>query len=75
MTAGNGSYGGYNASTGKFFVQEFEFGKEGMAPMFGPVFLSQTNNSVTIMRTEPTAFNSVTFFTTLSANNLFPPTS
>ncbi len=64
-----------NNSFGKFYVEQFEFGAEGTSPMAGPVFLTQTANSITIMKNEPLAYNNVVLFNSLSTQGLMPPVS
>lgn len=64
-----------NSSFGKFYVEQFEFGAQGTSPMAGPVFLTQTTNSITIMKTEPLAYNNVVLFNSLSTQGLMPPVS
>jgi hypothetical protein len=64
-----------NSSFGKFYVEQFEFGAEGASPMAGPVFLTQITNSITIMKTEPLAYNNVVLFNSLSTQGLMPPVS
>lgn len=64
-----------NGTFSRFFAEEFEFGKEGCSPVAGTVFLIQKVNSVTIMKTEPFAFNNVVLFNSLSTQGLMPPVS
>jgi hypothetical protein len=68
--------GGNNANAaGQFYVEELEYGKEGMSPMAGTCFLVQKTNNLTIMKTEPLAFNNEVLFTSLSTSGLYPPVS
>lgn len=72
---GGTAVGVSNIQNGLVYVQEFEYGQQGASPVSGPVFIDQKTNSVTVMRSEPLAYNPITLFTSLSAQGLFPPAS
>lgn len=74
-STGGTAAGVANIQNGLVFVQEFEYGAQGVSPVTGPVFIDQRTNSVTVMRSEPLAYNPITLFTSLSAQGLFPPAS
>jgi hypothetical protein len=66
--------GAANSQTGSLYVEEFYFGTRGATPIVGPVYIVPKSNN-TLVGVVTAAGSSVSFYNSLSVNNLVPPTS
>jgi hypothetical protein len=66
--------GAANSQTGSLYVEEFYFGTRGATPIVGPVYIVPKSNN-TLVGVVTAAGSGVSFYNSLSVNNLVPPTS
>ena len=66
--------GAANSQNGSLYVEEFYFGIRGATPIVGPVYIVPKSNNTLVGVISATG-SSVSFYNSLSVNNLVPPTS
>jgi hypothetical protein len=66
--------GAANSQNGSLYVEEFYFGIRGATPIVGPVYIVPKSNN-TLVGVVTALGSSISFYNSLSVNNLVPPTS